>query len=129
MHNPLNSSLSYLTEFHKPTTVIYPGARGLAPTVVAADGTVAIRICKDPFCQALLHRSGKALLSTSANLSGQPAPALFAEMDPAIINGVDYVVQYRQDDMRRSVPSTIIKWHPEYLNGAENKSPVEIIRP
>lgn len=118
----------YLRQFHKPTTVIYPGAHGLAPTVIAADGSVAIRICNDPFCQELLRRSGKALLSTSANLSGQAAPALYAEIDAAIIQGVDYVVRYRQDETERSAPSTIIKWRPDLLNTTDNKSPIEIIR-
>jgi len=119
---------TYLTQFKKPTTVIYPDAAGLAPTVIAADGSVAIRICKDPFCQALLLRSGKPLLSTSANLSGQPAPALFSEMAPAIVKGVDYVVSYRQGDTTPGEPSTIIKWHPEFLEAENGKSPVEIIR-
>lgn len=118
-----------LEQFDKPTTVIYPGAHGVAPTVIAADGSVAIRICKDPFCQELLRRSGKPLLSTSANLSGQPAPSIFSELDPVIIQGVDYVVEYRQNDPVRSVPSTIIKWHPAQTKAMGEIGKFEIIRP
>jgi len=126
--------MTYLDQFSKPTTVIYPGAHGLAPTVMADDGSVAIRICKDGFCQQVLRQSGKPLISTSANLSGQPTPTLFTEIDPLVIKGVDYVVRHRQQDMQRASPSTIIKWHPEWLSQNENdaknpeKSPIEIIR-
>lgn len=128
VNNIDNRLQPYLEQFEKPTTVIYPEARGLAPSVIAEDGSVAIRICKDPFCQELLLKSGKALLSTSANLSGHPAPGLFSEIELPIIQGVDYVVRYRQGDEHRAAPSTIIKWHPQHLNADTNKSPVEIIR-
>jgi len=133
--------IDYLNRFEKPTTVIYAGAQGLAPMVMAADGSVAIRICKDPFCQALLRQSGKPLISTSANLSGQPTPAMFAEVDPAVVQGVDYVVRHRQQDRKRAAASTIIKWHPERMpeNGrvvtkeqeaaTADQRPIEIIRP
>ena len=119
----------YLAGFAKPTTVIYPSAHGLAPTVMAADQSVAIRICKDPFCQALLLRSGKPLLSTSANLSGEPTPGIFREIDPVIQKGVDYVVEYRREEQCAAAPSTIIQWHPEFFEpGSGLDSPVELIR-
>ncbi|HTN38597.1 MAG TPA: L-threonylcarbamoyladenylate synthase [Arachidicoccus sp.] len=125
--NKMDDALSaYLAEVRKPTTVIYPNAGGLAPSALATDGSVAIRICRDPFCQQLLLKSGKPLLSTSANLSGQTAPALFKEIDPIIRCGVDFVVRYRQKDNNRSEPSTIVKWHPEKLGIKQN--PIEIIR-
>jgi L-threonylcarbamoyladenylate synthase len=97
-----------------PLSIIYPGAYNLAPNVIQADGTVAIRICKDEFCKQVIHRFGKAIVSTSANMSGQETPALFSEISPEIVKGVDYVVQYRQNDKHRAKASTIIKLQ---LNG------------
>jgi L-threonylcarbamoyladenylate synthase len=77
--------------------------------VINSDGTVAIRIVKDTFCRHLIKRLRKPLVSTSANLSGQPSPATFAEVSPEIRNGVDYVVSYRQDDTTPAQASRIIK--------------------
>jgi L-threonylcarbamoyladenylate synthase len=120
---------AYLTAFNGPTTVIYPSASGLAPSAVATDQSVAIRICKDPFCQALLLKSGKPLLSTSANLSGMPAPGSFREIASRIVNGVDYAVQYKREERSSARPSTILKWHPAYFEpGSRLQSPVEVIR-
>lgn len=95
--------------FDRPTTVIYEGALGLAPNVINADGTVAIRIVKDTFCRHLIKRLRKPLVSTSANISGHPSPASFRDVDAAIKDGVDYVVNYRQDDTTPATPSRIIK--------------------
>ena len=100
----------YLDKTQKPTTVIYKHALGLAENVLAEDGSVAIRICKDEFCKHLIKRFRKPIVSTSANISGKAAPASFKDVDKAIINGVDYVVQYRQDENLKAVPSSIIKW-------------------
>lgn len=100
----------YLSTTQKPTTVIYEHALGLAENVLAEDGSVAIRICRDEFCKHLIKRFRKPIVSTSANLSGKPAPALFRDIDEAIINGVDYVVKYRQHDTSNAVASSIIKW-------------------
>ncbi|SEA11746.1 L-threonylcarbamoyladenylate synthase [Arachidicoccus rhizosphaerae] len=119
----------YLAHFKKPTTVIYPSAHGLAPTAVATDQSVAIRICREPFCQALLLQSGKPLLSTSANLSGEATPGIFSEINSVIKNGVDYVVQYKREQLSPAEPSTIIKWHPAFFeSGSGLASPVEVIR-
>lgn len=98
-----------ISGFDRPTTVIYEGALGLAPEVVHEDGSVAIRIIQEPFCRHLIKRLRKPLVSTSANISGQPAPALFGDIDPAIRNGVDYAVQYRQNDTTVHPPSRIVK--------------------
>lgn len=100
----------YLDRTQKPTTVIYEHALGLAENVLADDGSVAIRICKDEFCKHLIKRFRKPIVSTSANISGRPSPALFKEIDPAIIEGVDYVVKHRQDEDSKAAPSSIIKW-------------------
>lgn len=95
--------------FDRPTTVIYEGALDLAPNVINSDGTVAIRIVKDTFCRHLIKRLRKPLVSTSANISGHPSPASFRDVDAAIKEGVDYVVNYRQDDTTPATPSRIIK--------------------
>ena len=100
----------YLEKTQKPTTVIYDHALGLAENVLAEDGSVAIRICKEEFCTHLIKRFRKPIVSTSANISGKPAPASFKDVDEAIIRGVDYVVQYRQNEDLKAVPSSIIKW-------------------
>ncbi|MFT4153859.1 L-threonylcarbamoyladenylate synthase [Parafilimonas sp.] len=110
----------YLQTVQKPTTVIYEHALGLAENVCNADGSVAIRICSDEFCRHLIKRFRKPVVSTSANLSGEPSPASFAQVSPAIKNGVDYVVQYRQDDAREHTASSLIRWK----NGK-----AEILRP
>jgi L-threonylcarbamoyladenylate synthase len=95
--------------FDRPTTVIYEGALDLAPNVINSDGTVAIRIVQDTFCRHLIKRLRKPLVSTSANISGHPSPVAFRDVDAAIKEGVDYVVNYRQDDTTPAAPSRIIK--------------------
>lgn len=99
----------YIKGIHKPTTYIYEGGTGLAKNMIQQDGTVAIRITHDPFCKQLIRRFGKPVVSTSANISGYPAPALFEDIDIEIKNGVDYIVQHRQDDLTESIPSSIVK--------------------
>ncbi len=110
----------YLQQMAKPVTVIYDHALGLAGNVVAADGSIAIRICKDAFCRHLIKRLRKPLVSTSANVSGGVSPANFSDISADIINGVEYAVQYRREETALSTPSSIIKW--------ENGQPF-IIRP
>ena len=100
----------YLDKTQKPTTVIYEHALGLAENVLADNGSVAIRICMDEFCKHLIKRFRKPIVSTSANISGESAPAFFKEISKMIIKGADYVVQYRQDDVSKAAPSSIIKW-------------------
>ncbi len=101
----------YIKGIHKPTTVIYEGAAGLAPNVISADGTAAIRITADEFCKQLIQQFNKPIVSTSANISGYPAPQFFTDIDIQIKAGVDYIVQHRQDDTTLSSPSAIIKWN------------------
>jgi L-threonylcarbamoyladenylate synthase len=103
----------YIKGIYKPTTVIYEGATGLAGNVVGKDGTAAIRIVKDEFCSRLITQFKKPIVSTSANISGYPPPAIFNDIDVAIKNGVDYIVQHRQDDITPSSPSAIIKWNAD----------------
>lgn len=103
----------YLAKTNKPTTVIYEGALGLADNVISADGSVAIRIVKDTFCKHLIKRFRKPIVSTSANLSGDPSPATFSDVMPAIWQGVDYIVQHRQKDNIAHTASAIIKWNKD----------------
>lgn len=100
----------YLKKMLKPTTVVYPNAIGLAENVLSANGSVAIRICNEPFCRHLIKRFRKPIVSTSANISGEPSPLNFSSINKVIVDGVDYVVKYRQDDDTISSPSAIIKW-------------------
>jgi L-threonylcarbamoyladenylate synthase len=100
----------YLQEVKKPTTVIYEGAIGFADNLVADDGSVAIRICNEIFCRHLIKRFWKPIVSTSANISGKPVPKIFTEITDEIKQGVDYIVQYRQDDTIIAEPSSLIRW-------------------
>lgn len=93
----------------KPLTIIYPAARNLAGNLIAADGSIGIRITREAFTQQLIRRFRKPIVSTSANLSGEPSPATFADISPSIVKAADYVVRYRQEDHRPASPSGIIK--------------------
>ena len=92
-----------------PLTVIYDGAKGVAPELLAEDGSLGIRITKERFSQELCRRLGKPLVSTSANLSGEKSPSCFKEISQEIQDGVDYVVRYRQNENEGISPSNIIK--------------------
>lgn len=93
----------------KPLTIIYPGARNLAGNLISADGSIGIRIVQDEFCKKLIHRFGKPIVSTSANISGNPWPATFHKIDHNLVKAVDYVVKHRQEDPERGKPSGILK--------------------
>lgn len=93
----------------KPLTIIYDKARNLAPELLAEDGTVAIRVTSEHFSQALCRRFRKAIVSTSANVSGAPSPATFAEITDEIKSAVDYIVEARRDEQKKVSPSSIIK--------------------
>ena len=101
---------NFLQSTRKPTTVIYPGAVGLAENL-AEDGTIAIRIVKDDFCKQLIKRFRKPIVSTSANISGQEPPAFFDEIQTVVREGVDYIVQYRKDGKVPGKPSSIVKYN------------------
>ncbi len=92
----------------KPMTLIYPGAKNLAANLIAPDGSIGIRLVKDDFCRQLIQRLKKPIVSTSANISGQPTPAGFDQIAPEILRAVDYVVTWRQDDPTAAQPSSII---------------------
>ena len=93
----------------KPLTIIYPNARNLAPNLIAEDGSIGIRITNEPFSKSLCAQLKHPVVSTSANISGQPAAHFFAQIDPAILNGAGYCCRFRRDDETPHEPSTIIK--------------------
>ncbi|HSB91752.1 MAG TPA: L-threonylcarbamoyladenylate synthase [Flavitalea sp.] len=100
----------FLDTVSRPTTVIYDGAIGLANNLVNVDGTIAIRVVQELFCRHLIKRFRTPIVSTSANISGAPAPQNFASISADIKNGVDYIVRYRQSETEMTTASTIIKW-------------------
>ncbi|MCF8231114.1 MAG: threonylcarbamoyl-AMP synthase [Bacteroidales bacterium] len=95
--------------FDKPTTIIYPGAKNLAKNLIAKDGTVAIRVVNHEFCQKLISRINRPIVSTSANLSGEEAPSVLSQIGDNIREKVDYIVNWEQDVVRDTKPSTILK--------------------
>jgi L-threonylcarbamoyladenylate synthase len=103
----------HLIEYaENPLTIVYSGAKNLAINAIAKDGSIGIRIVKHEFCQLLLQRFRKPLISTSANLSGNPSPSTFDDIDDEILAGVDYVVNWEQDLKEENKPSTIMKLEP-----------------
>lgn len=92
----------------KPTTIILDKPRNVAKNIISSDNSLGIRLVKEPFCFKLMERMKKPLVSTSANISGQPTPKSFKEISPEIINGVDYIVNLHKDKIAGK-PSTIIK--------------------
>ncbi len=93
----------------KPLTLILDGAVNLAPELIAGDGSVGMRVTREKISHELCYRFQKAVVSTSANISGEPSPANFTEVSPEIIAGVDYVMKSRQNDFSKGLPSQIIK--------------------
>jgi len=92
----------------KPLTIIYEGAYNLAPNVLGDEDSIGIRIPNDEFCHRLCERFGKPIVSTSANMSGQPTAKRFSDIDSGIVENVDYAVEYRRDDTTPHQPSNII---------------------
>ena len=111
----------FIKGINKPVTVIYNNAVNLPANLINSDGSIGIRVVKDPFCQRLIKAFGKPVVSTSSNISGYPPPLIFADIDVSIKNGVDYIVAYRQEETEPAEPSTVIK-----LNDDDS---FELIRP
>ena len=93
----------------KPTTVILDGAVNLAPNLIASDGSIALRITQEPFSKELCYRFQKALVSTSANISGEPAAQNYGDIDPRLLERVDYVCWSRRQEHKPHQPSCIIR--------------------
>ena len=102
--------INYLSKTSRPTTAIYKSGKSVTPQLINNDGTIAIRIVQDEFCKALINEFKKPIVSTSANISGSSPPKGFNEISTEIKNGVDYIVQHRQDeDFKVARPSAIIR--------------------
>ncbi len=101
--------LDLIENVNTPITVIYPNAKNLAKNIIATDGTIAIRLVNYEFCYKLIRIFGKPIVSTSANITGQPAPLVFKDIPEEILNQVDYVVNLAHEEIRATKPSTIIK--------------------
>ena len=93
----------------RPTTLILDGAVNLAENLIADDGSVGIRITQEPFSKELCYRFQKAIVSTSANISGEPAAQNYCDIDPRIIEAVDYICWSRRQEHKPHTPSSIIK--------------------
>jgi L-threonylcarbamoyladenylate synthase len=107
------SVFDFIQEQARPTTIIFENAIGLPANLVAQDGSIAIRVVRDEFCKHLIKRLRKPIVSTSANISGEPAPQTFSQISEPIRKQVDYVVQWRQEDETPALPSQIIKWNAD----------------
>lgn len=93
----------------RPVTIVYDQGAGVAPNLLAEDGSLAVRLTRESFSQRLCERFRRPLVSTSANVSGQPAPQCFAQISKEIIDGVDYVCESRRDEDEAVKPSMVIK--------------------
>ncbi len=99
-----------LVEFaEKPLTVIYPKGKNLPANLMGEDGSIAIRLVKDEFCKGLVHKFERAIVSTSANISGKAYPAKFEDISPEIIDGVNYILKNPKGENKNLQPSQIIK--------------------
>lgn len=106
---PEDVALDLIETSDKPVTIVFEGAKGLASNLIASDGSIGVRVTREKFSNALVRGLRRPVVSTSANISGQPSPSLYSEIAPEILAGVDYVCRYRRDDLSRHKPSAIIK--------------------
>lgn len=103
-----------VNETSRPTTFIYPKGSHVAPSVLSADGSLAIRIVNNKFCKQLIGKLGRPIVSTSANISGMPAPQIYADIAKEVIEQVDYVVPEKFSDSTDFKPSRLIKFIDDY---------------
>ena len=109
VENPPEVAIEMAELSEKPMTVVYDRGRNLAEGVASSDGSVGVRVCTEPFCDAIIDALRKPLVSTSANISGSNSPAIFDEISEEVKAAVDYVCLWRQDDRSRATPSSVIK--------------------
>ncbi len=107
--NPPEVALQIAELAESPLTIVYDRGRSLAEGVASADGSVGVRVCADRFCDELITALRKPLVSTSANISGSDAPAIFDEISDELKASVDYVCLWRQDDRSRAKASSVIR--------------------
>jgi L-threonylcarbamoyladenylate synthase len=107
--NPHPDIVDIVKQFERPTTVVYDQAIGLPDNLINKDGSIAIRVTKDPFCKSLIKRLKRPLISTSANISGSPSPKSYDDIQEEIKAGVDYIADHRRDEKSEVPPSRILK--------------------
>lgn len=107
IHPRIETLLSYHSQ---PLTIIYPKAKNLPHNVIAQDGSIAIRICGDPFCNQLIGQVNQAIISTSANKTGEPTPLNFNQISEDVKSSVDYIVKYGQSNSELREPSVIARY-------------------
>jgi len=107
-------AFDFINSIQTPLTIIYPKAKNLPKNLVAQDGSIAIRIVRDDFCKKLINMLNKPLVSTSANLSGEPTPLIFSKINKEIVKMVDYAVEYNRSRIKEVKSSTVIRFN---LNG------------
>jgi len=113
-------AFDFINNITTPLTIIYPKAKNLPKNLIASNGSIAIRIVRDEFCQKLVSLMNKPLVSTSANFSGEPTPLIFSKINKEIINQVDYVVNLNRTRIKEVKSSTVIKFN--------HKGEYEIVR-
>lgn len=101
---------TYLKKATRPTSVIYKNPKGIAFSALAKDNTIAIRIVQDVFCQKLINKFGKPIVSTSANISGVETPKSFSQIDTALLERVDWVVDYKKEQESEGISSRLIRF-------------------
>ena len=107
-HNVPDVAWQLMRLANKPLTLILPGGCNVSPNLIPGEGTLAVRVPANDFCCKLIHKLGRPLVSTSANISGKPAPLVFDEISQEIIDGVDFVVSRRHEGNPTRKPSSII---------------------
>lgn len=98
-----------LQKQERPTTYVFPNAQNLPKELISSDGSVGMRIVNDEFCHRLIRQIGRPLVSTSANVSGHPAPKSYSEISEEIKERVDYIVHWRQEEKMEAQPSRVVK--------------------
>jgi L-threonylcarbamoyladenylate synthase len=110
----IEPKIQNLLDYHtRPVTVVYNNSQNLPEHLLAADGSIAIRVAQDEFCKKLITELGIPLVSTAANIHNESIPQIYTEISPKIIHQMDYVVQFRQNDKNKTEPSVIIKLLPD----------------
>lgn len=110
LHPRIETLLIYHT---RPVTIVYEKPKGFPESLLHGDGSLAIRITRDPFCQELIQKLGKPIVAAAAHVKDTPLPAYFGAVRSDVITGVDYVVRYRQKDRPIGEPSVIMKMNAD----------------
>lgn len=105
-----NITRTFIESADKPLSIIFPNAMNLPVSLVGEENTIGIRVVREDFCRALIEKLGKPIVSTSANMSGDPYPARFEQILEKIKESADYIVKWRQDENKHAAPSEIIKF-------------------